>query len=227
MSNYKKTYDRYFDPKSIRDLSRIASAVSPGQGLSVEVLGAILLHILKKMDIFIEVSFIFPFTPPSLESEMTYEKARQFFKDHPPIARAFEEELHEAEKGFTITDRKEAKKEVAALACPLMLALGEGLKDPIAESFFSRAIKSKNYWVIVKNYPKYKEFQYRLAQATRLLNSMQFLTSFFEESKRNQNVGTKNITRKELLETFQTYVVNKYGQARLKGIEHLQSRIGN
>ena len=63
MLNFKKTYDRYFDPKSIRDLSRIASAVSPGQGLAVEVLGAILLHILKKMDIFIEVSFIFPFTP--------------------------------------------------------------------------------------------------------------------------------------------------------------------
>jgi hypothetical protein len=220
---FRKTYDRYFEKKNIRELSRIASAVYPGQGLSVEVLGAVLLHILKKMDIFTEVSFIFPLTPPSLESEMTYEKAKKFFKSHPNAAGAFQEELHEAEKGFTIQDRKRARTEVASLACPLMLAFGDGLQDPIAECFFSRAIKTKNYWAIVKNYPAYKEFQYRLGQATRLLNSAQFLASFFEESNRT---AVRGLTRKVILETFRSYVLERFGRLRLRGMERLQSRIG-
>jgi len=219
----KKTYDRYFDPKNIRDLAHVTSAIYPGRELPVQVLGAILLHILKKMDAFTEVSFIFPLTPPSLESEMTYEKARKFFRSYPAIATAFQEELHEAEKGLTITDRQESRRELNSLACPLMLALGEGLEDPIAECFFAHALKTKNYWAIVKNYPRYKEFQYRLAQVTRRLNSIQFLSSFFEESKRTAGRG---LDRRKVLETFRTYVSSKFGPARLKAIERLQAKLG-
>ena len=175
------------------------------------------------MDAFTEVSFIFPLTPPSLESEMTYEKARKFFRSHPGISTAFQEELHEAEKGLTIIDRQESRRGLGSLACPLMLALGEGLEDPIAECFFAHALKTKNYWAIVKNYPRYKEFQYRLAQVTRRLNSVQFLSSFFEESKRSAGRG---LDRRKMLETFRAYVSAKFGRACLKQIEKLQAKIG-
>jgi len=222
MLNLKKTYDRYFDRKSLKELTCITGTIHPGPGLAVDVLGAVLLHILKKMDAFTEVSFIFPLTPPSLESEMTYEKARRFFKSHRGIALAFQEELHAAEKGLTITDRQEARKALSSMACPLMLALGESFEDPIAECFFAHALKTKNYWAIVKNYPRYKEFQYRLAQVTRRLNSVQFLGSFFEESKRS---GAGGINRKEVLGTFRSYVAGKFGRARLVAIEKLQAEL--
>ncbi len=223
MLNLKKTYDRYFEPKSIKDLAHTTSAVYPGRELPVQVLGAILLHILKKMDAFTEVSFIFPLTPPSLESEMTYEKARRFFRSYPGISTAFQEELHEAEKGLTISDRQGSRRELVSLACPLMLALGEGLEDPIAECFFAHALKTRNYWAIVKNYPRYKEFQYRLAQVTRRLNSVQFLSSFFEESKRTAGRG---LDRRKVLETFRSYVTAKFGRTQLKKIETLQVKLG-
>ena len=218
----KRTYDRYFKPKRLRELSALTRIIEPGHFLSVQVLGATLLHLFKKMDAYTEVNFLMPLTPPSSEAEVSFETAKYFLRSQPRMADEFEKELGAVTQGNTLHKKRNAKAQVIACAYPLMLAVGKGVRDPIAMSFFSRALQKKRYRWIVQDYPEYKEFQYQLARAIRPLNSTQFLFSFFEAEP---GQGIRSFSRKDAIRSYEQYILNRFGKKHWNAIVKLQKEL--